>query len=123
MSGCPGETSATTFTIGQIVRQFGESYVDKYKANTRIIKVLTDIGNCRTAALGGHNVKCVACGYEKVIYNSCGNSNCPQCQQIKKELWIDKMVYHLLPVKHFHLIFTVPHQLNDLFFYNQRRVV
>jgi len=86
------------------------------------VKVLEHIANCRTAALGGHWVKCSHCDYEKVIYNSCGDSNCPQCQNIKKELWIDKMVHHLLPIQHYHLIFTVPHQLNDLFFYNQRKM-
>ena len=48
-----------------------------------------------------------------------GDSNCPQCQNLKKELWIDKMQHHLLPVKHYHLIFTIPHELNDLIFYNQ----
>jgi len=49
-----------------------------------------------------------------------GDSNCPQCQSLKRELWIDKMEHHLLPVKHYHLIFTIPHELNDLVFYNQK---
>jgi hypothetical protein len=109
-----------TFTIGQIVRQFRAQYVDIYQPSFRVQKVLEHIGNCRTTSLGGHLVKCTACGYEKAICNSCGDSNCPQCQNIKKELWIDKVVHHLLPVRHFHLIFTLPHELNDLIFYNQR---
>lgn len=122
MSRCTGQSSTASFTIGQIVRQFGAGFVDQYRPNYRIQKVLNDIGNCRTAALGGHFVKCEECDYEKKVYNSCGNSNCSQCQHIKRELWIDKMVHHLLPIKHFHIIFTVPHQLNDLFFYNQRKM-
>ena len=122
MSGCSNTGGASAFTIGQIVRQFGAGFVDKYHPNRRLVKVLEDIGNCRTASLGSHQVACTACGYESMVYNSCGNGNCPQCQNIKKELWIDKIVKHLLPVKHFHVIFTVPHQLNDLFYYNQRKM-
>jgi len=122
MSGCTSKTSTTSFTLGQIVRQFGARYTERYQPNKRVIKVLNDIGNCRTASLGGHYVECIDCGYSKKVYNSCGNSNCCQCQNLKKELWIDKMMHHLLPVQHFHVIFTVPHQLNDLFFYNQRKM-
>ena len=120
MSECHNTTGSTTFTIGQIVRQFGQRFVDIFKPSLRVQKVLEHIGNCRTTALGGHLVKCTACGYEKAICNSCGDSNCPQCQNMKKELWIDKMVNHLLPVRHFHIIFTIPHELNNLIFYNQR---
>lgn len=32
------------------------------------------------------------------------------------------MSHHLLPVKHFHLIFTLPHELKDLIFYNKRHL-
>jgi hypothetical protein len=118
----PKRTTNSQYTIGQIVRQFGNDYVKKYQPNERIIKTLQHIANCRTPALGGHLVQCSACGYQKINYNSCGDSNCPNCQNIKKELWIDKISHHLLPIKHFHIIFTVPHQLNDLFFYNQRKM-
>ena len=82
--------------------------------------VLEHIGNCKTEALGGHKITCEACQTEIYSWNSCGDSHCPQCQNIKKELWVDKMAGHLLPIKHFHVIFTLPHELNDLIFYNQR---
>jgi len=72
--------------------------------------------------LGGHLTVCKACNNKVYSYNSCGDTNCPGCQNIKKELWIDKMSHHLLPVKHFHLIFTLPHELNDLIFYNKKRL-
>jgi len=72
--------------------------------------------------LGGHLTVCKACNNKVYSYNSCGDANCPGCQNIKKELWIDKMSHHLLPVKHFHLIFTLPHELNDLIFYNKKRL-
>ncbi|MCK5897396.1 MAG: transposase, partial [Cocleimonas sp.] len=82
--------------------------------------ILGHISNCKTAALGGHKTTCTACQNEVYSYNSCGDANCPNCQNVKKQLWIDKMSAHLLPVKHFHIIFTLPHQLNDLIFYNKK---
>lgn len=81
--------------------------------------VLEHIGNCKTEALGGHKISCTACQSEIYSWNSCGDSHCPQCQNIKKELWVDKMANHLLPIKHFHVIFTLPHELNDFIFHNQ----
>ena len=110
------------FTIGQIVRQFGESFNAQYYPDHRSKTILEHIANCKTEALGGHVTECKACNNKIFSYNSCGDANCPQCQNIKKELWIDKMSHHLLPVKHFHLIFTLPHELNDLIFYNKNRL-
>lgn len=86
MSRCTNKNSTTKYTIGQIVRQSGASFIEEYHPNRRVIRVLTDIGNCRTASLGGHYVECTACDYKKKLYNSCGNSHCPMCQNIKKEL-------------------------------------
>ena len=121
MSRCPSQDSAASHTIGEIVRKFGRSYVDKYKPSNRIKKILSCIGNCRTAALGGHYVECTQCDYKKVVYNSCGNSHCPQCQSLKRALWVDKTRHRQLPVRHYHVIFTLPHELNDLIYYNQKK--
>jgi len=123
MPSCtPKKAGKPRYTIGQIVRQFGASYVEKYQPDYRTRSILEHIANCKTAALGGHQTVCKACNNTVYSYNSCGDANCPQCQNIKKELWIDKMSHHLLPVKHFHLIFTLPHELNDLIFYNKKRL-
>lgn len=83
-------------------------------------KIIRNISNCKTAALGGVRVTCTACGHESYHYHSCGDRHCPMCQHIKKQLWIDKMAVVLFPLKHFHVIFTIPHQLNELLFYNQK---
>lgn len=69
---------------------------------------------------GGHEIICEGCYHRIYSWNSCGDTNCPQCQNIKKQLWIDKMVHHLLPIPHFHIIFTIPQELRDWFYYNQR---
>ena len=123
MSRCPPtEAGKPRYSIGQIIRQFGTSYIKRYQPDYRTRTILEHIANCKTAALGGHKTVCKACNNTIYSYNSCGDANCPQCQNIKKELWIDKMSHHLLPVKHFHLIFTLPHELNDLIFYNKKRL-
>ena len=108
--------------MGEIVRKFAAQYINKYDPPYRIKTILEHIANCRTAALGGHKTTCTACDYTTYNYNSCGDRNCPQCQTIKKQIWVEKMNHHLLPIKHFHVIFTLPHELNDLIFYNQKQM-
>lgn len=84
------------------------------------VKAYNDIINCRTAKLGGHRQVCDKCGHTAQAYNSCRNRHCPKCQYVKKEQWVDKLTANLPPVKHFHLVFTIPHCLNKLFYLNQR---
>lgn len=75
--------------------------------------------NCRTAALGGHISKCDNCEHQKQAYNSCRNRNCPKCQLVKKAKWVDKLSGNLPPVKYFHIVFTIPTCLHQLFYTNQ----
>lgn len=79
-------------------------------------KVLKDISECRTAALGFHEDKCENCGDTTLYYNSCRNSCCPQCMAVDRELWsMKEMYYSLSNIRYFHIIFTVPEELNPLF--------
>jgi hypothetical protein len=64
--------------------------------------------------LGGHTSACECCGYIQVSYNSCRNRHCPKCQGIKQTLWVDELIKSSLPVKHYHIVFTIPHELNDI---------
>jgi hypothetical protein len=77
-------------------------------------RVLTDIAQCRTAALGGHLDVCQGCGYEHPSYNSCRNRHCPKCQALAAEVWIDKRSERLLDVGHYHVVFTLPAELRPL---------
>jgi Putative transposase/Transposase zinc-binding domain len=77
-------------------------------------RVLSAIELCRTAALGGHVDVCVRCGYEHPAYNSCRNRHCPKCQALRQEKWIGARSQRLLPVKHFHVVFTLPSELRGL---------
>lgn len=77
-------------------------------------RVLTAISRCRTAALGGHLEVCTHCGHEHPAYNSCRNRHCPKCQALAQEKWIAARSEKILPVPHFHLVFTLPAELRPL---------
>jgi Putative transposase/Transposase zinc-binding domain len=77
-------------------------------------RVLTDIEQCRTPALGGHVDRCPSCGFEHPSYNSCRNRHCPKCQALAQETWIAQRSKRLLDVRHFHVVFTLPAQLRVL---------
>ena len=85
-------------------------------ANVHVQKVLHRLKVCRTAALGYHVYRCSdeKCGEIKYQYHSCRDRHCPQCGAVKKEEWIEARTQELLPVKYYHVVFTVPHELNSL---------
>jgi hypothetical protein len=82
--------------------------------------VINALIKCRTSALGEHWEKCDNCSATKVHYNSCGNRHCPSCQGVNRERWILERSYDLFNVKHFHVTFTVPFELRELFRYNRK---
>ena len=77
-------------------------------------KTLRAIAQCRTAALGGHVDACSECGTVHISYNSCRNRHCPRCQGHKREEWIQKREADLLPCTYYHVVFTLPQELNGL---------
>ena len=106
--------------LAQILREYGQQYGMQYNLCAHQQKTMNAIIDCRTNALGGHTARCNSCGFEMQAYNSCRNKHCPKCQFIKQEQWIDKLKGRLLPVRHFHLVFTVPDTLHNIFYINQR---
>ncbi len=77
-------------------------------------KTLRALAQCRTAALGGHTDACTECGTVQLSYNSCRNRHCPKCQGHKREEWIQKRQADLLPCTYYHVVFTLPQQINPL---------
>ena len=77
-------------------------------------KTLRALQQCRTAALGGHIDACGKCGNVSISYNSCRNRHCPKCQGHKREEWIQRREADLLPCTYYHVVFTLPQQLNAL---------
>lgn len=80
------------------------------------------VEQCRTAALGGHRETCDSCGHIRISYNSCRDRHCPKCQSLKKAQWLEARKERLLPVPYFHVVFTLPDNLNLLVLYNKAHV-
>jgi predicted Zn-ribbon and HTH transcriptional regulator len=106
--------------LADIFRAHGESYRHDHPLPVSHLKVMQAVERCRTAALGGHLEQCDSCGYERPAYNSCRNRHCPKCQSLAKAKWLDKQKSELLPVGYFHLVFTLPHELNALILTNKK---
>lgn len=105
----------TPHDLGDIVRRF-RSELEAAATLTPVQgRALSAIGLCRTAALGGHQGVCLDCGQkEDPSYNSCRNRNCPKCQGLAQERWIAARSRAILPIPHFHAVFTLPDQLRPL---------
>jgi predicted Zn-ribbon and HTH transcriptional regulator len=105
--------------LADIFRVSGNNFLKTHNLCVDQLKAFYAIENCRTFALGGHMDQCDSCGYTRQSYNSCRNRHCPKCQSTKKLKWVDKLAANLPPVKHFHVVFTIPDCLNAIFYLNQ----
>lgn len=108
--------------VADILRAQGNRFMDRYRSdlNYQQTKAFRAIQNCRTAALGGHIDACPRCGHRAISYNSCRNRHCPKCQAQARQRWVAARERELLPTSYFHVVFTVPHELNVLALDNQR---
>lgn len=102
------------FDIADIVRLHRRALEAEQRLSRPQRRVLTAISRCRTAALGGHVEVCTGCGREHPVYNSCRNRHCPKCQALAQQKWIDARAERILPVRHFHGVFTPPSGLRPL---------
>ncbi|WP_430931442.1 IS91 family transposase, partial [Saccharicrinis sp. 156] len=107
----------TGFEVGDIIRKHKHPLIESGYLNAHKKKVFTNLANCRTAILGYHKDKCdnADCLHEQFSYNSCRDRHCPKCNGLKKERWILDREADLLPVKYYHVVFTLPEQVNALF--------
>jgi len=108
------------FEVAHIVDQFWDAFVKKHNPNSYTLRTIYALRVCRTSLLGGHEDKCDNCSKIRISYNSCRNRHCPKCQAAKQAFWIDDLVKSTLPIKHYHIVFTVPHHLNAVCLHNQR---
>lgn len=108
--------------VPDIFRAHGEAYRRENRLTPDQFAVMRAIEDCRTAKLGGHLDKCPDCGYEHPSYNSCRNRHCPTCQPLEQAKWIESRMDRVLPVPHFHGVFTLPHELNPITMRNKALV-
>jgi len=114
VSAGPAKAGRARFDIADLVRAHRAQLEAQHPLTSEQKRVLTDLAQCRTAALGGHVDHCPSCGYEHPSYNSCRNRHCPKCQALAQEKWIAQRSARLLDVGHFHVVFTLPGQLRFL---------
>ena len=113
----------SVYEVAQILNQ-EMSYLESPTFNSWQKRTLYALCKCRTAALGGHIDICnhSTCGQLHLSYNSCRNRHCPKCQGHKREDWIAKRAQELLPIAYYHVVFTLPSELNRLALHHPRLV-
>lgn len=106
--------------VADIFRLYGQTFRQNNPISNTQRKAMRHIELCRSAALGGHVEQCNLCGFERISYNSCRDRHCPKCQTLVKEKWLDDRKSELLPCGYFHLVFTLPHELNPIILTNKK---
>ena len=106
--------------VADIFRLYGDDYGRSHSMSYEQMKAMHHIRVCRSAELGGHVEQCGECGFERISYNSCRDRHCPKCQTLVKEQWLNDRKAELLPCGYFHLVFTLPHEINSVILCNKR---
>jgi hypothetical protein len=111
---------ADRLSVAHIFREHIADYQDQYILGPEQRKIVFDLLNCRTPYLGGHIDRCDHCGAIRIVYHSCRNRHCPTCQHIPRERWLEKRKDEILPIDYFHVVFTLPHELNTIILNNKK---
>jgi Putative transposase/Transposase zinc-binding domain len=107
--------------VADIFRTHGASWRRAQHGHLSLgqLKVMSAIVQCRSAALGGHVLRCEGCASEQISYNSCRNRHCPKCQSRAAQRWLDARQADLLPVDYYHVVFTLPAPIADIAYQNK----
>jgi hypothetical protein len=107
--------------VADIFRKFGPAWRQAQRGHLSLgqLKVMSAIEQCRSAALGGHVLRCEGCGADQIAYNSCRNRHCPKCQSNAAKRWLDARQADLLPVEYYHVVFTLPAPIADIAYQNK----
>ena len=116
----PPGSEAAALQLAEVLRAGLPDYARTHRLPAHHWKVLNAIQACRTPLLGGHQYQCAHCHCAHFAPHACGNRHCPTCQGINSQRWLAAQAEVLLPIPYFHLVFTLPHQLNPLIQQNQR---
>jgi hypothetical protein len=107
--------------VADIFRAHGPAWRQAQQGHLSVgqLKVMSAIEQCRSAALGGHVLRCAACEQVQIAYNSCRNRHCPKCQARAARRWLEARQADLLPVDYYHLVFTLPAPISAIAYYNK----
>ena len=106
--------------VSDILHKHIVDYRNEYPLWPEHRKIVSDLLNCRTAHLGGHVERCDTCGVVRITYHSCRNRHCPKCQHMPRERWLEKRKDEILSTRYFHVVFTLPHELNTIILNNKQ---
>lgn len=112
----------STYTIQDIFKLYGNDYIKNNKLSKQQWKVFNSIRNCGSKELGFHICTCEYCGEQYFGYNSCRNRHCPMCQNYAREKWIQTESAYLLDCPYFHIVTTIPSELNEIMLYNKKEI-
>ena len=114
------KTEGSRPEVADILRKHIADYQSHYPLWPQHRKIVFDLLNCRTAHLGGHIDRCSNCGMMRIAYHSCRNRHCPTCQHVPRERWLERRKNEILPTDYFHVVFTLPHELNPVILNNKK---
>jgi hypothetical protein len=107
--------------VADIFRAHGPAWREAERAHFSLgqLKVMSALEQCRSAALGGHSLRCSACAEPQIAYNSCRNRHCPKCQSSAARRWLKARQADLLPVPYYHVVFTLPAPISAIAYTNK----
>ena len=107
--------------VADVFRQHGPAWRLAQRGHLSLgqLRVMTAIEQCRSAALGGHVLRCEGCGTDQIAYNSCRNRHCPKCQSSAAKRWLEARQADLLPVEYYHVVFTLPAPIAAIAYQNK----
>ena len=107
--------------VADVFRARGAAWREAQRGHLNLgqLKVMSAIEQCRSAALGGHVLRCEACTQTDIAYNSCRNRHCPKCQAGAARRWLEARQSELLPVEYYHVVFTLPEPIGAIAYYNK----
>jgi len=105
--------------VADIFRACGPAWRQSARLSLGQLKVMSAIEQCRSAALGGHVLRCSGCAKVEIAYNSCRNRHCTKCQASAAHRWLEARQADLLPVEYYHVVFTLPAAISAIAWYNK----
>ena len=110
--------------VADIFRTHGPDWREAQRGHLSLgqLKVMSAIEQCRSAALGGHVLRCEGCGQDQIAYNSCRNRHCPKCQASAAQRWLEARRADLLPVDYYHVVFTLPAPISAIAYCNKAAI-
>ena len=110
----PAPVARPALEVADILRAGAGSYRETHRLSVQQQRAVNALVNCRTAALGGFKACCEHCGAVTIQYASCRNRHCPKCQTLAQTRWVERQCADLLDIGYWHVVFTLPHELNPL---------